>query len=37
MAETIDLANELSELNAVESDDLILGYSKSGKKSALCR
>ena len=32
MAETIDLANELSELNAVESDDLILGYSKSGKK-----
>ena len=32
MTETIDLANELSELKAVESDDLILGYSKSGKK-----
>ena len=32
MTETIDLANELSELTAVESDDLILGYSKSGKK-----
>ncbi len=32
MAETIDLANELSELSVVESNDLILGYSKSGKK-----
>jgi hypothetical protein len=32
MADTIDLANDLSELGAVDANDLLLGYSKSGKK-----
>ena len=32
MAKTIDLANELEKLEAVNANDLIMGYSVSGKK-----
>lgn len=32
----IDLANELDNLNVVDENDLILGYSKAGKKFGFC-